>query len=120
MKTPDEIKKGLECCKLHFGDMYTDCPHCPYYLTSAQCDLDMHDDALTLIQQLQSENAEKAERIRQLEAERDAAVEDMTKIVQEYGEPYCEYCGADFKPNCTGRCWTHNEGFKWRGVQKEE
>lgn len=61
-----------------------------------------------------------ADIIEQLAAERDAAVRDMTEIVQEYGEPYCEYCGADFKPNCTGRCWTHNEGFKWRGVQKEE
>lgn len=51
--------------------------------------------------------------------ERDAAIRDMTEIVQEYGEPYCKYCGADFKPNCTGHCWTHNEGFRWRGVQKE-
>ena len=53
-KTTDETKKGLECCKFHYGDMYTDCSHCPYYLTSAQCDLDMHDDALALIQQLEA------------------------------------------------------------------
>lgn len=90
-RTPDEIKKGLECCKLHDGDMYTDCSHCPYYLTSAQCDLEMHDDAIALIQQLQhnnaqlaidkammaAENAEKDARIQQLEKDNDRLTDEV-------------------------------------------
>lgn len=57
--------------------------------------------------------------IQQIEAERDAAVADMTEIVKAYGEPYCEYCEYNGRSYCAGRCWTYNEGFKWRGVQKE-
>ena len=53
MKTPDEIKEGLECCQLHDGDMYVDCSHCPYYLTCTHCDIEMHKDALAYIQQLE-------------------------------------------------------------------
>lgn len=55
MKTPEETKKGLECCQLHDGYIHTDCSHCPYYLVSAQCDFDMHKDALAYIQQLESQ-----------------------------------------------------------------
>lgn len=128
MKTPDEIKKALECC---FYDS-EQCGECPYYPVS--CDRELVRDAREYIRQLESKlecsqmtidgltaTLLKCDTIiKHLQAERDAAIRDMTKIVQELGEPYCEYCGADFKPNCTGRCWTHNEGFKWRGVQKEE
>jgi hypothetical protein len=56
----------------------------------------------------------------QLEVERDAAVADLREIVQACGEPCCEYCEWNGRSYCAGRCWTHNEGFKWRGVQKED
>ena len=122
-RTPDEIKKGLECCKLHDGDMYTDCSHCPYYLTSAQCDLKMHSDALTLIQQLQAETAEKDEKIQQLEAERDAAVALIPHVCA-----YCKWYGTKhggFFPDCKNPSGCKNvsginTGWEWRGVQKEE
>lgn len=132
MKTPDEIKKGLECC---LGDCHNyHCEECPY-MNPDTVDYDgcpdngrkLAEDALALIRQL-TEEGEAAirrastlmEHIQQLEAERDAAVKDMTKIVQEYGEPYCEYC-KNWKWNtCPPYCRTHSEGFRWRGVQKEE
>lgn len=121
MKTPDIIKKGLESCNK--GWQY--CKVCPYYFIG--CDDVMCGDALEYIKQLEAEVNKFEEGydalikiVKRLEAERDAAIADMTEIVQKYGEPYCEYCGAGFKPKCTGRCWTHNEGFVWRGVQKEE
>lgn len=58
--------------------------------------------------------------IKQLAVERDAAVEDLENIVRKYGESYCEYCKHNNKKNyCAGRCWTHNEGFDWRGVKEE-
>jgi hypothetical protein len=136
-RKPDEIKKGLECCKLHFGGMYTDCSHCPYYLTSAQCDLDMHDDALALIQQLQDENAQlnrcienmtdklnaMNDEVAKLQAERDAAVTDLSQCTASH----CPYCKHWDRPesaivciNCRNgapRCKQH---FEWRGVTKEE
>lgn len=100
MKTPDEIKKALECCFYESAQ----CRDCPYYPIT--CDRELVRDA--------------REYIRQLEAERDASVEDMTKIVLECGEPFCEYCERNDSNDCAGRCWTHNEGFVWRGIQKED
>lgn len=57
--------------------------------------------------------------IKQLAAERDAAVADLTELVKGCGESYCEYCEYNDKNYCEGRCWTRNEGFKWRGVKEE-
>lgn len=131
-KTPDEIKKGLECC--HVG--HCDCEECPYEHTNS-CMHYLKQDALALIQQLQAENAEKdariqqlesgllaqadviatmGERIKQLEAERDAAVESMRN------DPHCCYHCANMtkrgicqsEPRADGHC------FEWRGVQKED
>lgn len=98
MKTPDEIKKALDCCRY----LHPVCEECPYYPTF--CKNVMIRDAWEYVQQL--------------EAERDAAIRDMTNMAKEYGEPMCEYCGADSDAECRP-CYMHNEGFKWRGVQKE-
>lgn len=45
MKTPEEIKKGLEICGGY------DCRGCPYYGTT--CDKGLNNDALAYIQQLE-------------------------------------------------------------------
>lgn len=45
MKTPEEIKKGLEICGGY------DCRGCPYYGT--KCDKGLNNDALAYIQQLE-------------------------------------------------------------------
>lgn len=60
-KTPDEIKKGLECCTNERGD----CGDCPYPLTFV-CQSDLMKDALTCIQQLEAENSRKDDTIRSL------------------------------------------------------
>ena len=119
-RTPDEIKKGMECRKRAFvyncGDKCDTCDlFVPAYTKVERCA-----DALALIQQLQAENAEKDARIQQLEAERDAAVADITRMVQEPYDPcYCDYCKLTDeecgKSNCRGR-----NAFVWRGVQKED
>ena len=100
MKTPDEIKKALECC----FNVTEQCGECPYYPVS--CDKELVMDARVYI--------------RQLEAERDAAGRDMTEVVQNSGDPYCEYCKNWKSGTCPQYCRTHSEGFIWRGVQKEE
>ena len=59
MKSPDDIKKGLECCTIPL------CDECPY-ANEPSCVV-KNADALALIQQLQAENADQAVRIQQLE-----------------------------------------------------
>lgn len=51
MKTPEEIKKGMECCEI------VTCPDkkCPYYASNIPCDVQVQKDALALIQQLEAQ-----------------------------------------------------------------
>ena len=131
-KTPDETKKGLECCAASYADCHRECPYKP------DCDgSQILKDALALIQQLQAENAEQAENIkwmeaerddlkrtiRQLEAERDAAVDDLENYAtlkcfackyyeMELTEAPCDECKIMGKGN--------RDMFEWCGVQKEE
>lgn len=63
--TPDEIKKGLECCSISYADCNNECPYKP------DCDgSQILKDALALIQQL--------------EAERDAMKEALGLMVYQY------------------------------------
>ena len=119
-KTPDEIKKGLECCMDYQNCTEGEDPQCPYY-DAQRCMEALLADALALIQQLQAENAEKDARIHQLEAERDAAV----KALKDFGgcmacksanvlkrDSPCKECILDGQ--VTRDYWI------WRGVQKED
>ena len=115
MKSPDEIKKGLECCS---EDV---CKSCPYeqdcYTTDGFSALAA--DALDLIQQLQEEVSKYEEGydaltkiIKRLEAERDAAVKSL--------RGRCFEC----KHNKTSVCLICSKDkelkyWQWRGVQKE-
>ena len=102
MKTPDEIKKGLECCL----KLKTNCSLCPYApAIDGDCMNGLVPDALAYIQQL--------------ERERDAAVADMTELRR--GSEYCMFCkylsegGECTRPILEGRamCW------QWRGPEVE-
>lgn len=67
MKTPEEIKRGL----VHCSNDSTFCnAKCSYFNASSNgvdCATEMHGDALAYIQQLERENAQKDERIKQYE-----------------------------------------------------
>ena len=133
-KTPDEIKKGLECCSISYADCNSECPY------KRDCDgSQILKDALALIQQLQAENAKKDETIQmlqdgnaslmrmideecektvKLEAERDAAVEEAhghCSSCKDYDkDPKEEPCVSCF-------CGYGNiDNWQWRGVQKED
>ena len=130
-KTPDEIKKGLECCKE--DECFGDRENCPYTADPKLCVGVMCADALALIQQLQDENAQQArcienmtdklnamnDEVAKLQAERDAAVRDLTEMAQDTDES-CEYCKMFKTPHCSRECRMKNKGFEWRGVQKED
>ena len=48
MRTPEEIKRGLECC------IAGDCDSCPYYEAKKDCGDRLKIDALAYIQQLEA------------------------------------------------------------------
>ena len=121
MKTPDDVKNWLECCKE--DECFGDRENCPYTADPKLCVGVMCADTLALIQQLQAQNAEQAERIKQLEAERDAAVADLAHVKD------CDTCKYDDacltgKKDCFGcrekSCPCMTCQYEWRGVQKEE
>ena len=132
MKKPDEIKKGLaDNIAVHYHPVDLE----PRLTPLIMCDLEaMHADALALIQQLESKlecsqmtidglttTLLKSDTIiKQLQAERDAAVKDIKQMVQAPYEPaYCEYCKKTEEECAKVNCWRRDQ-FEWRGVQKED
>ena len=49
---------------------------------------------------------EAASLIEFLEAEKDAAVDALTKIVQKHDESFCKYCNNWDRYTCPPSCWT--------------
>ena len=86
-KTPEEIKKGMECCIPMVG-----CDECPYRINYDECDIEgLQHDSITLIQHL--------------EFKRDAAITIMREFAARInsGEDVsaCEYCNKEFgECNC--------------------
>lgn len=121
MRSPNEIKKGLECCQLAFG--FRECgSRCPYYRDSS-CGALLAADALALIQQLEARAhqldllnvgllVEKA----QLEAEREALSEELKNAHSCFACKKFRRNGG----NCCGGSVCMMRDFEWRGVQKEE
>lgn len=114
MKTPDEIKRGLECCKPVWIDNHwkTCDSKCPYIkIAGKECMVQLYEDALAYIQQL--------------ERERDAAVADLKSVVASnyYSGKYCKYCKYN-EPDgqCHHRCIPYSSewGWEWRGAQEVE
>ena len=110
MKTPEEIKKGLESCNSdECHGNHTDCP----YVESDMCMSFITGDALAYIQQLEAELAD-------VKRERDAAVRDMTYVTRcESCKHYCVDIGG-FPCN---KCAVVHKGagimWEWRGLCSE-
>ena len=101
MKTPEEIKKGLECCT------HATCNGCPYAQDGCATNREMI-DALEYIQQL--------------ERERDAAVEDLETMGE--ARAYCDTCLHNNTNHKEEPCISCMSGYlinnwQWRGVEVE-
>lgn len=121
MKTPEEIKKGLECCH----DVVK-CEQCPY---KQECDLPFGDvveaDALAYIHMLEADKKileiEKEEFIQlsyRLDAERDALIKYLT---DSHVAP-CDICKHDTGEGVMGCKHIREVGFpcfEWRGLCNE-
>lgn len=105
-KTPEEIRKGLECCNTIYG-----CKQCPYDVggEDLHCCVKRNADALALINQL--------------ERERDAAVEDLETMGED--RAYCDTClhnNTNPKEEPCSSCMSGYliNNWQWRGVQEVE
>lgn len=83
MKTPEEIRKGLECCENPNGNP-TICEECPYKDTKGSCIDRLYIEARKCIRQLEAKDVEQVHRIAELEQElaavrreRDAAIDNL-------------------------------------------
>lgn len=91
-KTPDEIKKGLECCAASYADCHKECPYKP------DCDgSQILKDALALIRWHEEKNEAMHAEIVRLQAERDAAVNAL-RLVQEKHEKAAEVIDDEVFP----------------------
>lgn len=142
MKTPEEIKKGLEAC----GTLDGDCENCPYddgkQLTCAER---LRRDALEYIQRLeeviecstqivraanelsQKRMSEMESSLAQVERERDALIcfiqkESFPAVISGIPEA-CQWCKhlGDFTKEVCKFCGTHDVfgNFEYRGVCEE-
>ena len=118
-KTPDETKKGLEHCIN--GTSCRGCPYCEECAIASDCN-PMQKDVKEYIQQLEEfadrKIVELFGKVEQLEAERDAAVEDghgscrsCKYYIKEPNEEPCASCLSAFG---------NKDNWQWRGVQKED
>lgn len=103
-RTPEEIKKGLECSHTKHC-IFKSCPYYAQDEESSACIDQSRADALFLINQLQEDK-------KQLKAERDAAVLDLEMCCS------CEVCTRSCKydkVNAYAEC----ADFEWRGPEVE-
>ena len=112
MKTPEEIKKGLDDCLPRWNEkkLTVRCDDCAYKGNGLWCRNMLFKDASTYIQKLES-------RLAQVEMERDAAVRDLNCNWK------CAICKKFTRP--VDKCPHYRECglsymfWEWRGVCEE-
>lgn len=116
MKTPEEIKKGLECCILETDDTspVDHCRACPYQPTGL-CFRTLLKDALTYIQQLEQINADFAERTARLEAQagKDMNVPYWISVEERLPERHGQMCVCLYNQHGAPRSILFPYVFTW-------
>ena len=86
MKTPEDIKKGLECCAAD-----EPCDGCPYLPEVGMCIGMIARDALSYIQQLENQVADLGKKVPKWI--------DVKEQLPEKGAPVVALCRYDFTPD---------------------
>lgn len=126
MRTPEEIKKGLDACLPRWNgkELTVNCDDCAYKHEGFWCRNILFKDAVTYIQQLEADNESKQKRIDELESrlvqaerERDAAMDDARNGTM------CDTCKHNNSKDYLNKpCYKCDEAFsywEWRGVCPE-
>lgn len=117
-KTPEEIKKGLECCYSPVEPMLR-CEACPYN-GSIVCKMRLDTDALTYIQRLEAQNAELVRKTDKLQSSmgqvqkalQDNGFQTLEKLLQAYSQVKRERDAAvACIPRSCGFCKWHELSF---------
>ena len=134
-RTPDEIKKGLDCCVdgnivcagncVFDDDVKLGYPDCVKLLmTNALVYIQQLEKSLAfardLADGLKTATVKQDQEIYKLQAERDAAVKDVRKWCCT-----CKHCAKKVLEAPCNSCRRNGQGgteenWEWRGVQKEE
>lgn len=106
MKTPEEIKKGLECC----SNINADCKgECPYFMVEG-CLKQCKDDSLAYIQRL--------------EHERDVLLKELSyncgKCKHIQGDPRKEPCASCKVLFDSREQLSVKSNFEWEGLSEED
>lgn len=123
MKSPDEIKKGLECCQPKWDgkSLVPTCDECPYIHEGHWC-------RNVLFGDLRRYTIGIEQRLAQVERERDAAVREL-KLGEDCDNckhrNECKHDGFGYK-KCTecgecpcSKCEGGESQYEWRGVCAE-
>lgn len=103
MKTPEDIKKALECCSDADG-FDGDCIKCPYK-GEQWCGDKSKIDALAYIQQLENQIGELTEKVAQLEAVQPKWISVEDRLPEHTVTPCLIYADGDMEM----ACWTHDK-----------
>ena len=108
MKSPEEIKKGLECGFCH------ECPYDNNELeTVEECSRQVLKDALAYIQRLETERHQLLTKCERLERERDVLMWDAR------GCHSCKHMKNKIDEPPCDECIDEVSGWEWRGVCEE-
>ena len=131
-RTPEEIKKGLECCTDICDEGCKGCVYNrPYNRRDKLCLVQLKVDALALNWQIEHERDELLQKNQQLERERDAAVEQLKEVDKEdlFSCSHCihdELCNdgltscVDCDKDCPCHTCRNSSNWEWRGVPPKE
>lgn len=120
-RTPEEVKKGLECCLEEHA-----CVRCPYDDCDEgwHCVVERDEDALAYIKQLEDGAANMAKIIESAYKQRDAAIEDLRGrcFACVHAKPHDKYLTLISCPHTAaaigGKGKRDCAYWQWRGVQE--
>lgn len=130
-RTPEEIKKGLECCSPRYESKHwVSCSsECPFRNEGAYCRNVLHacnkkyiqllEDGIDRVYKQVDALRGLPEKIQQIERERDAAVKDIARTCLKCAHRERRFLADGKLDDLCGTCIYNNMcNWEWRGVQE--